>query len=136
MAEHFGLIMTLWAALTIVFGSGVSWATVKITLRGVQKDIAERDRRSEKRDILLDNLQQRITADEQAYVKVPDCKENQVKCGRDRDFHEDVIIQRLDDLKEGIASVILEQKAVREELYGRLDKINDELRLRDKRVIE
>jgi hypothetical protein len=130
LTEHLGLIMFLWAVLTIVFGSGVSWATVKITLRGVQKDIAERDERSRKRDRLIEQLQTRIATDEQEYVKTSECDKNRTGCRNEHAYHESVIMKRLDELKNGIDSVIVEQKSVRTELYERLDNINKELHSR------
>lgn len=116
MTDHPTLIMFLWGLLTIGFGSGVSWATVKVTLRGVQKD-------NDKRDAALEVLRQRLTCDEHKYVKVVACEKDRAGCEKEKAYHESVILQRLDELKSGVASVIDEQKAVRKELYDRLDEI-------------
>jgi len=97
MHEISNFFMIAWTIAVGILWTGISWATVKVTLKISQRDFEKRLDELSKGWKLMEH---RVTEDEKSYMTKADCDHEQAECGKHRDYHESQLIQKLDEIKK------------------------------------
>lgn len=101
--------MVLWTIGTFVFSAGFGWAGIKIGQRQMAEAIRET-----KEDVK--SLSARINENEKAYMTKADCEHERNDCAAHRNYHEGVIIAKLEELHQCTKALSDKLSVIAEEL--------------------
>lgn len=124
MIELTNLMALMWMVGTGILWTGISFATVKVTLKISQRNF---EKRLDEMSKGWTCMERRLTEDEKNYMTRTACEHEQSECGKHRDYHENQFIQKLDGLKEFMVAMDSERKNTRKELSEKLSSISAEL---------
>lgn len=120
MENHFALIMFIWTLGTSLLCVGVSWGTV----RSLQKQFA-----GTLNDVVneVKSIGVRVSHGEQHSTTHDDCQREQAECEKSRNYHENHLVKKIDELYALTLSIDTKRENTRKELNERLLVISNDL---------
>jgi len=116
--------MIAWTIAVAILWTGISWGTVRVTLKISQRNFEKR----------IDDLtkgwkymEHRLTEDEKSYMTRVDCNRDRAECDKHRDYHEGQLMAKLDGVKEFMIMMDDKREKTRTELSTKLTMISEEL---------
>ena len=120
MIELTGWILAAWTIGTALLSLASAFGAVKYQQKAFEK------RQDEFRQGLK-CMEKRISGVEKTYMAKPDCKNEQIGCAVQRDYHEATLIQKLDDLKLFIKDIDQKREKTKSDLRNQLIEIKTDL---------
>lgn len=110
----------LWMIGSAILWAGISYGVIKVTQRTFSEKM-------EKMTEGLKCLEHRLTADEHNYVKVDTCRQDQKRCGQNRDYHESQVCRKIEEIKSQLLDMDRRRSETRAELSEKLTEISEEI---------
>jgi len=128
MTEISTALAILWTIGTFIFASGFGWAGIKYgqrtneaSMREVKADVKEIQKCTKE-------LKERLRDDELNYMTRVDCDNEQVECGKHRDYHESQLLIKVQEIKELMVEMDHKREDTRVEMANAIRTLGVDLR--------
>lgn len=122
MHELSNTLMVLWTLGTFIFSAGFGWAGIRLGQKQLSSTVDEL-----RRDVKAVTC--RLHKDEQEYMRVTMCRQEQVDCREAMAYHENGLMTKLDDLKEYFKQMDDKRENTKKDLSEKLSVISGELNI-------
>ena len=128
MYEISSAIVTLWTIGTFIFAMGFGWAGIKFGQRQNEQSVKEVKKDVKEIRECVKELKERLNKDEQNYMTKADCRDEQSECAKHRDYHENRILTKIEELKNYMIEMDKKREETRIELSNTIRSLAIELR--------
>lgn len=115
-------LMIAWTVGTFLFSAGFGWAGIRLGQKQLSSTVDEL-----RRDVK--SVTCRLHKDEQEYMRMTTCRQEQEDCRRDMAYHENGLMTKLDDLKEYFKQMDEKREHTKKDLSEKLSIISGELNI-------
>ena len=105
--------MLAWLVGSAIAYAGISWGVIRHQVREMTKG--------------LKCMEHRIGTVEQTYVRNKECADKRAECEKDREYHENVLLDKMSEIKILMSDMDRRREDTRQELSVALKEIQKEL---------